>query len=116
MLLQTEFAMGLLAKTPGFVLEELLLCHSSECWGRERLCLGGHLQLLPCIQGGNAWRDGAEAGSEAGPEGKRNCEGATDPKFTAIVAVDHHGQRQYPAFLPKTHIFCLLGCSAMMQM
>lgn len=32
-LLQNEFAMGLLAKTPGFVLEELLLCHLSECSG-----------------------------------------------------------------------------------
>lgn len=27
--------------------------------------------------------------------------------------VPHHIQRQYCAFLPKTDIFCLLGCSVM---
>lgn len=36
-------------------------------------------------------------------KGRRDCEGAIDPKFTAIIAVPHHIQRQYPAFLPKTY-------------
>lgn len=70
MLLQTEFAVGLLAKTPGFVLEELLLCHSS-CAGEGRgfalqsicsSCLAASKEILGEM--------GAKGGSEAGPKEK----------------------------------------------
>lgn len=112
MLLQTEFAMGLLAKTPGFVLEEQLLCHSSECWARERLCLGGHLLAAREEMLGEM---GAEGGSEAGP--KERGEGIVKvpliPNLQQLSLYLTIYKDNILLSFQRLIIFCLLGCSAM---
>lgn len=41
MLLETEFAVGILARLPSFVMEKLLLRYFSICRGRERFAMVG---------------------------------------------------------------------------
>lgn len=114
-LLETESAMSLLARIPGFVLEKPLLCHLSIGWGREVAGTSGLPISLSCIQGGGVWKSGGrERRAWSGHkerEWRKDWESATDPICAAIVMVPHNIEREHPASLQ----LCLLDCFAMAE-
>lgn len=119
-LLETELAAGLLARIPGFVLGEAASVPPVLTLGKGTACRGGHLGAAkpPALQPGRKRLEtqGRREGALGWSQGKGSGEGIEKvpliPDLQQLPPYLTVYKREHPASLPKTDIFCLLGCFA----